>query len=126
MVAIYARQSVDKKDSISIETQIQLCREELEPEAPLRVYQDRGYSGSNTNRPGLRQLLEDVRRREIQRVAVYKLDRISRSLMDFARLVELFREYGVAFQSTQLEYDWITTSRADLEAQMLARQQKNN
>lgn len=108
MVAIYARQSVDKKDSISIETQIQLCREELEPEAPLRVYQDRGYSGSNTNRPGLRQLLEDVRRREIQRVAVYKLDRISRSLMDFARLVELFREYGVAFQSTQERFDTAT------------------
>lgn len=108
MVAIYARQSVDKKDSISIETQIQLCREELAPEAPLRVYQDRGYSGSNTNRPGLRQLLEDVRRREIQRVAVYKLDRISRSLMDFARLVELFREYGVAFQSTQERFDTAT------------------
>lgn len=108
MTAIYARQSADKKDSISIDTQIQLCRADLNGCGEVRVYEDRGYSGSNINRPGLRQLLSDIRKGSIRRVAVYKLDRISRSLLDFARLVELFREYGVAFQSTQEKFDTAT------------------
>ena len=48
--AIYARQSIDKADSISIETQIELCKAIAEYE-DIRIYSDRGYSGSNTKRP---------------------------------------------------------------------------
>ena len=52
MTAIYCRQSVDKKDSISIETQEQECRARLRSgETDVQVYCDRGYSGKNTNRP---------------------------------------------------------------------------
>ena len=49
MEAIYARQSLDKKDSLSIETQIELCK--LESTGDVKVYIDRGFSGKNTNRP---------------------------------------------------------------------------
>ena len=47
--AIYARQSVDKADSLSIQGQIDLCRQKAGAE--FRIYQDKGYSGKNTNRP---------------------------------------------------------------------------
>ena len=50
MIAIYARQSVDRADSISIESQIELCRAEARG-GTVREYADRGYSGKNTERP---------------------------------------------------------------------------
>ena len=59
--AIYARQSVDRADSISIESQIEFCKYELKG-GSFREYKDRGYSGKNTTRPQLQQLLADIRR----------------------------------------------------------------
>jgi len=106
MNAIYARQSLDKKDSISIETQIQLCRKELGPGAEdARLYIDRGYSGKDTRRPCFQAMMEDVRQGEIQKVVVYRLDRLSRSLLDFGSMMELFRQHRVEFASTQERFD---------------------
>ena len=59
MDAIYARQSVEKVDSISIESQLEYCRHEARGN-PCREYIDRGYSGRNTNRPAFEQLLADA------------------------------------------------------------------
>ena len=56
--AIYVRQSADRADSVSLETQEQLCRQDVPPDETIRVYSDRGYSGKNTDRPALRALLE--------------------------------------------------------------------
>src|SRR6185369_6777172 len=53
-------------------------------------YDDGGYSGGSTDRPALQELLADVRARKVQVVVVYKVDRLTRSLADFAKLVELF------------------------------------
>lgn len=61
-IAIYARQSIDKKDSLSIETQIQDCKNLIEREdknANVVVFKDRGYSGKNTDRPELQKLLDE-------------------------------------------------------------------
>ena len=58
MDAIYARQSVDKADSLSIQGQIDLCRQKAGAE--FRIYQDKGYSGKNTNRPAFQRMIEDV------------------------------------------------------------------
>ena len=58
MDAIYARQSVDKADSLSIQGQIDLCRREMSPE--YQVYEDKGYSGKNTDRPAFQRLMADV------------------------------------------------------------------
>ena len=90
--AIYARQSVDKPDSISIESQIEFCKYELKG-GSFKEYKDKGYSGKNTVRPQLQQLLADIRKGEISKVIVYKLDRISRSILDFSNMMELFQEY---------------------------------
>ncbi len=105
MVAIYARQSIDKKDSISIETQIELCRRELADGQPCEVYSDKGYSGSNLNRPEFQHLLADVKAGKIERIITYRLDRISRSVLDFSNLVDLFGKHGVSFNSTQEKFD---------------------
>lgn len=106
MTAIYARQSIDKKDSISIETQIELCRRFADGES--RVYYDKGYSGKNTDRPQFQRLLDDIKRGEIEKLVVYKLDRISRSLHDFSDLMELFKQHEVEFASTVETFDTAT------------------
>jgi site-specific DNA recombinase len=53
-------------------------------------YDDGGYSGGSTDRPALQRLLEDIRTGKIDIIVVYKVDRLTRSLADFAKLVELF------------------------------------
>ena len=64
--AIYARQSVDKKDSISIESQIEFCKYELKG-GNCKEYTDKGYSGKNTDRPKFQELVRDIKRGLIQR-----------------------------------------------------------
>ena len=104
MNAIYARQSVDRADSISIESQIEFCRYELKGE-PYKVYADRGYSGKNTDRPAFGEMMRDMENGTIRRVVVYKLDRISRSILDFSRMMERFEANRVEFVSTTEKFD---------------------
>src|SRR5918993_1209784 len=73
-----------------------------------RRYDDGGFSGASMERPALRQLLADVEARKIDCVVVYKVDRLSRSLLDFSRLIELFDRFGVSFVSVTQEFN--TTS----------------
>lgn len=104
---IYARQSVDRKDSISIESQIDFCKYELKG-GSCRVFKDKGYSGKNTDRPEFQKLLGEIRKGKVRRVIVYKLDRISRSILDFATMMELFQEYDVEFVSSTEKFDTST------------------
>ena len=105
--AIYARQSIDKKDSISIETQIELCKSTAMQDN-IEVYFDKGYTGSNTNRPEFQRLMRDIRMGRINKVYVYKLDRISRSLVDFMKMMEVFKQYGCEFASHSEAFDTST------------------
>lgn len=105
--AIYARQSIDKVDSISIESQIEFCKYETRGEA-YRVFKDKGYSGKNTDRPEFQQMLNAIRNGEIKRVICYKLDRCSRSILDFATLMEEFQKYDVEFVSCTEKFDTST------------------
>ena len=107
MDAIYGRQSIDKKDSISIESQIEFCKYETRGRE-YRVYTDKGYSGKNTDRPQFQELLQDIKNGEIHRVIVYKLDRISRSILDFASMMQMFEQYGVEFVSSTEKFDTST------------------
>lgn len=88
---IYARQSVDRKDSISIESQIDFCKYELKG-GSCKVFKDKDYSKKNTDRPEFQELLREIQMGKIRRVIVYMLDRISRSILDFANMMELFKE----------------------------------
>ena len=105
--AIYTRQSVDKMDSISIESQLEYCKYETRGN-PYKSYSDKGYSGKNTNRPAFEEMLEDIKQGKISRVIVYKLDRISRSILDFANMMEVFAEHNVEFVSSTERFDTST------------------
>ena len=102
--AIYARQSVNKLDSISIESQIERCEKEVTC-GNVKVYADRGYSGKNTERPEFRRLMSDIAAGDISRVIVYRLDRISRSVLDFAGMIDEFKKHRVDFVSTVEKFD---------------------
>ncbi len=105
--ALYARQSIEKKDSISIESQLEYCRYETHGEAYME-YSDKGFSGRDTNRPGFESMMNDIRTGKIKRVVVYKLDRISRSILDFANMMEIFQKYHVEFVSSTEKFDTST------------------
>jgi DNA invertase Pin-like site-specific DNA recombinase len=115
--AIYTRKSTDHNLDLefnSLDAQREACEAYIKSQAhegwrliPAR-YDDGAFSGASLDRPALQQLLGDVRAGKINTVAVYKVDRLTRSLADFAKLVELFDEHGVSFVSITQSFN--TTS----------------
>ena len=81
-------------------------------------YDDGGFSGGSTDRPALQQLLDDIRAHRINVIVVYKVDRLTRSLADFAKLVELFDAHGVSFVSVTQQFN-TTTSMGRLTLNVL-------
>lgn len=134
MVAIYARQSVDKKDSISIETQIEKCKAEIDSTAEIFI--DKGFSGKNIKRPEFQRMLEQVRSGKIEKIVVYRIDRFSRSIADFGSVWEILKENGVEFVSVNEKFDtstpigramlYIVMSFAQLERETIAERIKDN
>lgn len=72
-------------------------------------YDDGGISGGTLERPALKQLLTDIKAGKIHIVVVYKVDRLSRSLSDFAKLVDVFEKYGVSFVSVTQQFNTTTS-----------------
>jgi site-specific DNA recombinase len=72
-------------------------------------YEDGGFSGASLERPALQQLLADIHARKVDCVVVYKVDRLSRSLLDFARLLSLFEKRGMSFVSVTQEFNTSTS-----------------
>lgn len=81
-------------------------------------YDDGGYSGGNMSRPGLTRLMADIEAGKIDVVVVYKVDRLSRSLHDFAKMVEVFDRHGVSFVSVTQQFN-TTTSMGRLTLNVL-------
>ena len=81
-------------------------------------YDDGGFSGGNMNRPALKRLLDDIEAGHVDVVVVYKIDRLSRSLGDFARIVDLFDAHGVTFVSVTQQFN-TTTSMGRLTLNIL-------
>jgi DNA invertase Pin-like site-specific DNA recombinase len=81
-------------------------------------YDDGGFSGGSTDRPALQRLLDDVRAGKVHIIVVYKVDRLTRSLADFAKLVELFDAHGVSFVSVTQQFN-TTTSMGRLTLNVL-------
>src|SRR5436309_16015140 len=82
------------------------------------LYDDGGFSGGTLERPALQRLLTDIRARQVDVVVVYKVDRLTRSLADFAKLVELFDQHGVSFVSVTQAFN-TTTSMGRLTLNVL-------
>ena len=109
-IAIYSRKSRFTGRGESIENQIELCRRYIhvhcpEKEDDIIVYEDEGYSGGNTNRPRFREMMADGEARRISLVVCYRLDRISRDISDFARLIDRLNDLGVGFVSVKEQFD---------------------
>lgn len=68
-------------------------------------YDDGGFTGGNTDRPALRRLMADIEAGKVDTVVVYKIDRFSRSLADFMRMMTVFEQHGVAFVSVTQAFD---------------------
>lgn len=134
--AIYARQSINKKDSISIETQIEICKKEIRDNSEIKIYEDKGFSGKNTLRPAFKTMMEDVTRGLINNIIVYRLDRISRSVVDFANIVDVLNKHNVGFISANEKFDtsspagkamlYIVMVFAQLERETIAERIKDN
>ena len=73
------------------------------------LYDDGGFSGGNMERPGLSQLLGDIKHGVVDVVIVYKVDRLSRSLSDFVRMVDMFEHHGVSFVSVTQQFNTSTS-----------------
>jgi site-specific DNA recombinase len=82
------------------------------------LYDDGGYSGGNLERPALKQLLEDVQANKVDTIVVYKVDRLTRSLADFAKIVEALDAHGVSFVSVTQQFN-TTTSMGRLTLNIL-------
>lgn len=100
MIGIYARQSVLNEDSLSIEDQIEQCKRFVTIGESFKVYKDGGYSGKDIERPEFGLLMRDIELGLISEVIVYKLDRFSRSVADFSRTMEIFKEHDIKFSTT--------------------------
>ena len=112
--AIYTRKSTDEgldMDFNSLDAQresaesfIASQRHEGWTVHPAR-YDDGGYSGGSVDRPALQQLLRDIEAGQIDCLVVYKVDRLSRSLMDFARIIEILERHNVSFVSVTQQFN---------------------
>jgi Site-specific recombinases, DNA invertase Pin homologs len=109
MKLIYARQSIEKKDSISIEAQIEKCIALCTYNGwDYKVFKDSGYSGKNLKRPGFISMMSELKTGKCDGIICYRLDRISRSIADFSNLIVDLERYGVKFMSTTENFDTST------------------
>ncbi len=124
---VYTRKSSEEgleQEFNSLDAQFEACVAFVASQAGLGWklvsdrYDDGGISGGTIERPALRRLLQDVRDKKIDVVVVYKIDRLTRSLMDFARIVEVFDQAGASFVSVTQQFN-TTTSMGRLTLNVL-------
>ena len=125
--AIYTRKSSEEglqQDFNSLHAQREACEAFIKSQAGegwrlvSTAYNDGGLSGATTNRPALQRLLGDIGDQRIEVVVVYKVDRLTRSLADFAKMVELFDAHGVSFVAVTQQFN-TTTSMGRLTLNVL-------
>ncbi len=119
-IAIYSRKSKFTGKRESIENQITLCREYIErsiPEAKdgeIFVYEDEGFSAKNLERPQFRLMMQSARKEPFDYIVVYRLDRISRNVGDFASLIEELNGMHTAFICIKEQFDTSTPMGRDM------------
>ena len=111
MVAIYLRRSLLDKDSLSIDMQLNYCKQKLLQNEEYEVFEDNGFSGKSLERPAIKRLLDNLNK--YNKIIVYKLDRCSRNLLDFSNLLDKLQKNNVEFVSATESLDTTTpTGRA--------------
>ena len=125
--AIYTRKSTEHgldQEFNSLDAQREACEAYIKSQASQgwkilpQHYDDPAYSGGNLDRPALKRLLRDVEAGRIEVVVVYKIDRLTRSLVDFAKLVETFDARSISFVAVTQQFN-TTTSMGRLTLNIL-------
>jgi DNA invertase Pin-like site-specific DNA recombinase/AraC-like DNA-binding protein len=125
--AVYTRKSSEEglqQDFNSLDAQREACEAFIRSQKHEgwttlpEMYDDGGVSGATMNRPALRRLLTDIAAGHVDMIVVYKIDRLTRSLNDFAKIVEVFDKHGISFVSVTQQFN-TTTSMGRLTLNML-------
>jgi DNA invertase Pin-like site-specific DNA recombinase len=125
--AVYTRKSTEEgldQEFNSLDAQREACEAYVASQVGLgwklirTQYDDGGLSGGTMDRPALRQLLNDIQSARVDVVVVYKIDRLTRSLMDFAKIVDVFDAHRVSFVSVTQQFN-TTTSMGRLTLNVL-------
>ncbi|MBP3888767.1 MAG: recombinase family protein [Cellulosilyticum sp.] len=145
-IAIYSRKSKFTGKGDSVENQINMCRNYIEhtinrnemiyDTEDILLFEDEGYSGGNTNRPQFQNLMKAVKNKEIAVLIVYRLDRITRSISDFAQVLDTLKKYDVKFVSVSENFGdyspmatammYMTSIFAQFEREIIAERIKDN
>lgn len=141
-VAIYSRKSKFTGKGESIDNQVQMCKDYLlklnrnNEIYNFLIYEDEGFSGSNTNRPKFQMLMKDVSLKKFDLLICYRLDRISRNVSDFSTTLETLQRYQVNFISIKEQFDtsspmgramiYIASVFAQLERETIAERVRDN
>ena len=125
--AIYTRKSSEEgleQDFNSLDAQREACEAYIKSQIHegwtlvKKEYNDGGYSGGTMNRPAFQELLSDIEEDKIDIVVVYKVDRLTRSLMDFSKIIDIFDKHGTSFVSITQQFN-TTTSMGRLTLNIL-------
>jgi len=124
-IAIYSRKSKFTGKGESIDNQIELCKQYIRTHYPgcigeqqpkvatspdasdddILMYEDEGFSGGNTQRPQFKKMMADANEKKFSILICYRLDRISRHIGDFAKLIEELDDLGISFVSIKEQFD---------------------
>ena len=114
IIAIYSRKSKFTGKGESIGNQVELCKEYVRVHYgdtavdKVAVYEDEGFSGGNLNRPDFKIMMDAAKKRKFKAIIVYRLDRISRNISDFASLIEELARLDISFVSIKEQFDTST------------------
>ena len=111
--AIYSRKSKTTDKGESISNQVEMCKSYINANDPgeeheFLIYEDEGFSGKNTKRPEFLRMMQDAKKKEFQQVVVYRLNRISRNIVDFMTITEKLQSSGIGFISINERFDTTT------------------
>ncbi len=137
--AIYSRKSRFTGTGESIKNQVEMCKEYASKHFNVDefiIYEDEGFSGGNTDRPKFKQMFQDAKNKKFDILICYRLDRISRNVLDFSKTVESLNKYDISFVSIREQFDtstpmgrammYISSVFAQLERETIAERIKDN
>lgn len=110
IIGIYGRKSIIVEGSISIQTQIEMCKKYFKGDNEFIIFEDEGFSGGNTNRPAFKKMMSLVKLGKLDAVVVYKIDRIARNIVDFFKIYDELEKYNVKLISVTEGFDPTTPS----------------
>jgi len=138
-VAIYSRKSVETDTGESIKNQITICKQYFKrqnEECKFEIFEDEGFSGSNINRPSFQRMMELAKIKQFDIIAVYKIDRIARNIVDFVNVYDELDKLNIKLISITEGFDpstpvgkmmmMILASFAEMERMNIAQRVKDN